>query len=35
MSFYFLMLFGRKPVLESPSNQGRGTKWSVAPEGVW
>ena len=35
MSFPFLMPFGRQPGLESPSNQGRGTKWSVAPEGVW
>ena len=25
----------REPVLESPSDQGRGTQWSVAPEGVW
>lgn len=29
------MASGRQPGLESPSNQGRGTKWSVAPEGVW
>ena len=35
MSFPFLMTFGRQPGLESPSDQGRGTKWSVAPEGVW
>ena len=35
MSFPFLMPSGRQPGLESPSNQGRGTKWSVAPEGVW
>ena len=35
MSFPFLMASGRQPGLESPSNQGRGTKWSVAPEGVW
>ena len=35
MSFPFLMRSGRRPGLESPSNQGRGTKWSVAPEGVW
>ena len=35
MSLSFLMLYGRKPVLESPSNQGRGTKWSVAAESVF
>ena len=35
MSFPFLKPSGRQPGLESPSNQGRGTKWSVAPEGVW
>lgn len=35
MSFPFLMPSGRQPGLESPSDQGRGTKWSVAPEGVW
>ena len=35
MSFPFLMPSGRQPGLESPSDQGRGTKWSVATEGVW
>ena len=25
----------RMPVSESPSDQGRGTKWSVAGEAVW
>ena len=35
MSFPFLKPSGRQPGLESPSNQGRGTQWSVAPEGVW
>ena len=35
MSFPFLMPSGRQPGLESPSNQGRGTKWSVTREAVW
>ena len=35
MSFPFLMPSGRQPGLESPSDQGRGTKWSVAGEAVW
>ena len=35
MSFPFLMWSGRMPGLESPSDQGRGTKWSVAGEAVW
>ena len=35
LPFPFLMPAGRRPGLESPSNQGRGTQWSVAPEGVW
>ena len=35
MPFSSLMPSGRMPGLESPSAQGRGTKWSVAPEAVW
>ena len=34
-TFLFLIRFGREPGLESPSDQGRGTKWSVALEAVW
>ena len=38
MLLLYLMWFGRIPVLESPSDQGRETKWSVGPGGgleVW
>ena len=34
-TFLLLIRFGREPGLESPSDQGRGTKWSVAGEAVW
>ena len=34
-TFLFLIRSGREPGLESPSDQGRGTKWSVAGEVVW
>ena len=34
-TFLFLIRFGREPDLESPSDQGRGTQWSVAGEVVW
>ena len=33
--FLLLIRFGREPDLESPSDQGRGTQWSVAGEVVW
>ena len=33
MLLLYLMWFGRIPVLESPSDQGRETKWSVGPGG--
>ena len=34
-TFLLLIRFGREPDLESPSDQGRGTQWSVAGEVVW
>ena len=35
MTVIHLIWSGREPGLESPSDQGRGTKWSVAGEVVW